>query len=434
VALAALLAATIALALVLALPGSAYTIHAQFQDGGQLVPGDLVEVGGRPVGTVSRLALTPNGLADAVLKIDDGSVTPLHRGTIATIRAVGLASIANRFVELSPGPASTDTIPDGGVLLPTSTRGIVDLDALLNALDAPTRARLQSIFASGATTLAPPAGAQFNGAFHYLEATFGQTAALGAELVRDQGALAHLIGAGAQVASTLASRRGNLEHGVTATAATLGQIASQRTALADSLARAPAVLGQGTTVLGHLRSTLQAIDPSVRDLRPVAPRLARVLTQVVPVSRHAIPAVSQVRALLPGAREALSRLPPLERTAVPAMESATAAVRAVLPLLAGARPYAPDLIAGLFNGFGGSTAGYYDANGHYSRIHLELGQGGATGPLAVLAGVSGPGLAGYRTGLLARCPGGAVEPAPDASNPWVPPDAGNLCRPQDNHP
>jgi phospholipid/cholesterol/gamma-HCH transport system substrate-binding protein len=159
-----------------------------------------------------------------------------------------------------------------------------------------------------------------------------------------------------------------------------------------------------------------------------------VLTQVVPVARHAIPAVSEIRALLPSARQALSRLPPLERTAVPAMQSGTTAIGKVLLLLEGARPYAPDLIAGLFNGFGGSTAGYYDANGHYSRIMLELGQGGGTGALAALAGVSGPGFNAYRTGLLARCPGGAVEPAPDGSNPFVPPGTVGLCNPKDNHP
>jgi phospholipid/cholesterol/gamma-HCH transport system substrate-binding protein len=430
----ALAAGAVALAIVLLLPGSAYTIHAQFQDGGQLVNGDLVEVSGRPVGTISHLAITPNGLADAVLKIDKGSIAPLHIGTIATIRAVGLASVANRFVELSPGPASTATIRDGGVLPPAYTRGIVDLDTLLNSLDAPTRARLQSIIASGATALSPPAGRQFNHAFHYLEATFGQTAALGSELVRDQAALGHLIATGADVSAALASRQGNLEHGVTATAATLREIAAERTALSDSLVRAPSVLDQGTTVLGHLGSTLAAVDPAVRDLRPVAPRLGRVLAQVVPVARHAIPAVSQVRAILPGARDALSRLPALERTAVPAMRSGTTAIRAVLPVVTGARPYTPDLIAGLFNGFGGSTAGYYDANGHYARIMLEVGQGGGTGALATLAGVSGPGFNGYRTGLLARCPGGAVEPAADASNPFVPPDAVGLCNPKDNHP
>ncbi len=36
-------------------------------------------------------------------------------------------------------------------------------------------------------------------------------------------------------------------------------------------------------------------------------------------------------------------------------------------------------------------------------------------------------LVGYRTGLVARCPGAAAEPAPDGSNPWVPDPT--LCDP-----
>jgi len=431
---AALAVAVIALLLVLLRGGGAYTIHAQFEDAGQLVNGDLVELGGRSVGKVSRLAVTPDGLADATLRIDDGSVTPLRMGTTATIRSVGLASITNRYVDVAPGPSTGAEIASGGVLPTTQTRGIVDLDTLLNSLNPPTRARLQSLISSFARVVRPPAGQQFNQAFHYLEATFGETAALGQELVRDQAALERLISTGADVSSALASRSGSLEHGVAASAAALRQVAAQRAALADGLARTPPVLTQGTSVLGALRKTLVAVDPAVRDLRPVAPRLARVLTQVVPVARHAVPAVTEVRALLPSAREALSRLPPLERTAVPAMQSGTTAVRGALPLLAGARPYVPDLIGGLFNGFGGSTAGYYDANGHYARIMLEVGNGGGTGPLSTLTGVTGAASSGYRTGLTARCPGGAVEPAADASNPFVPPDVPNLCNPRDDHP
>jgi phospholipid/cholesterol/gamma-HCH transport system substrate-binding protein len=87
------------------------------------------------------------------------------------------------------------------------------------------------------------------------------------------------------------------------------------------------------------------------------------------------------------------------------------------------RPYSPDLIAGLFSGFGGSMSGYYDANGHYARIEFMYGGGSQPG------GVEPP-LPGYQTGLTARCPGGAVEPAPDRSNPWTDPGTDGLCDPK----
>ena len=109
--MAALAVAVIALLLVLLRGGGAYTIHAQFEDAGQLVNGDLVELGGRSVGKVSRLAVTPDGLADATLRIDDGSVTPLRMGTTATIRSVGLASITKfRSTPQQPADESADEL------------------------------------------------------------------------------------------------------------------------------------------------------------------------------------------------------------------------------------------------------------------------------------------------------------------------------------
>ena len=88
-------------------------------------------------------------------------------------------------------------------------------------------------------------------------------------------------------------------------------------------------------------------------------------------------------------------------------------------------------MAGFFNGFGGSTSRSYDANGHYARINLEAGLNSLTGLLPQPAGGS---LGGLRTGLDARCPGAAEEPAPDGSNPWASGagSAAGTCDPEHN--
>ena len=82
----------------------AYNVHATFQNAGQLVTGDQVLVGGRPIGSISKIALTQNGLARIDMKLDE--FHPLHEGTTAVIRATSLSGIANRYVALDLGPES----------------------------------------------------------------------------------------------------------------------------------------------------------------------------------------------------------------------------------------------------------------------------------------------------------------------------------------
>jgi phospholipid/cholesterol/gamma-HCH transport system substrate-binding protein len=417
-----LLIAVVVVVIVVRGCGASYVIDAQFRDAGQLVPGDQVQLGGHSVGSVARISITPDGLADVRLQITDPSLNPLHLGTIATIGSPGLSGVANRYVRLDPGPAAAPAIPDGGVLGPDQTRGIVDLDMLIDSLDKPSRTRLHEILRESADVLASPAGSQTNAALALLNPALSQTAALGSELVSDQAALSQLIRSTADVSSTLAARRSDLGQSVTNTAAVLRDIAAQRLAFSDLLRGTPAVLRQASGVLARTRPVLEAVDPVVRHLQPVALVAAGLLRQILPVARNAVPAIAAIRRLLPQASSTLAAFPSIASTTVPALQSATAAFIGLLPMITGLRPYAPDLIGGFFEGFGGNASGYYDANGHYARIEVNTGPGSTPGVPAAPS-------SGYRTGLVARCPGGASAPAPDGSNPFIPPDVKNLCNP-----
>ena len=79
-ALVALAIAVIAVIVVIAGNGSAYTIHADFSDAGQLVPGDLVTVGGHQVGSVGPIRLSGDGLADVELDISELDRDPAAPG------------------------------------------------------------------------------------------------------------------------------------------------------------------------------------------------------------------------------------------------------------------------------------------------------------------------------------------------------------------
>jgi phospholipid/cholesterol/gamma-HCH transport system substrate-binding protein len=427
---ALLAAAAGAVGLILLSGSRSYAIHARFRDAGQLVAGDQVQLGGHAVGSVTGISITQDGLADVRLEITDPHLQPLHLGTTATIGSPGLSGVANRYVRIDPGPGDAPEIPDGGVLAPEQTHGIVDIDELIDSFDGPTRMRLRTVLRESADAFAPPAGRRTNRAFALLNPALSRSAALGEELVGDQAALERLVRTAADVSSTLAARRAQLGHGVAETASVLRQVAARRRDLQDVLGRSPGVLRQATGVLARTRATLIAVDPAVRHLAPVAPLVAELLRRVVPVARNARPAIAQLRALLPQARRTLEGFPEVSRRTIPALRSGVAALVKLRPIITGLRPYTPDLLAGFFEGFTGNASGYYDANGHFARILVNLGPGTPTGGVVATSG--GANAAGYRTGITARCPGAATEPAFDSSNPFVPSDAGNLCNPSES--
>lgn len=441
-AFGALAIAVVVVAVLLLSSGSTYVVNADFADAGQLVGGDLVTIGGHHVGSVGGITLTPNGLADVQLDISDPSDVPLRTGTIATIGQLSLTGEANRFVDLQPGPGRP--IPSGGTLPVTQTHGIVDLDMVLDSLTPAVRHSLQVLLQAGADFIKQPTQDQLSQLALYLNPALSQLTNLGAELVSDRAALAGLIGSSGQLAARLAANSADLGGAVSATSRALGEVASEHAALSDALRRAPAVLTRAGSVLHDLNAALPVLDPSLVALRPVVPRLASLLSALIPAGRDLVPTLEQVQGLFAPARRALNGFPPVGRAAQPGLRALTAGLKGALPILSGLRPYAPDAVAGFFNGVGGSTAGAYDANGHYlhSRLVLEPGPGALpdlVNLLHTLLGSSGLGsgsLGGGRTHLLSPCPGGGGQPAADGSNPWTDPDTlpgvGALCNPADD--
>ena len=111
--IAAILAAMAVVATVLLKPGGPdYVVRARFADASQLVRGNLVQVAGVKVGSISKIRLTGDGQAEVAMKIDDAEYRPLRRGTRAIIRQASLSGVANRYVDLQLPPGDhTATIP-----------------------------------------------------------------------------------------------------------------------------------------------------------------------------------------------------------------------------------------------------------------------------------------------------------------------------------
>src|SRR2546423_514362 len=427
---ASLAGAIVLMAIVLLHANRTYEVRVALQNAGQLVKGNLVKVGGNSVGKIRSIRLDDRNQAVLVLRIDDAALRPLHRGTRAIVRQPSLWGIATRYVALVPGPDDARPIPSGGTIPAEDTQPAVDLDEVLNTLDAQTRTALQEIVHGSAGQVAGATGAA-NAGLQALDPAVAQTAATAHELVRDQSSFERFIVESAAVVSAIAPRGADVEGGVVHAAGGARALSRQQGALDQILRLAPPVLRRADTTLVNLRPALVEARPALREALPVAPRLTRALETLDPVTTRARSVVPGVRALIEDAVPALRGLPALNRIAGPTFASATRSLAEAAPVVAAARPYVPDVVAGLVNRFGGATGGYYDANGHYVRIAVEGGPFSLSnaGSLVPVPSTQG-GLASFRSGLVARCPGAGTQSAPDRSNPYAPPEA--PCRTQDS--
>jgi phospholipid/cholesterol/gamma-HCH transport system substrate-binding protein len=409
----ALAVAAVGFLLLLMTAGTSYVINARFLNAGGLVSGGEVEIAGRQVGSIAGVTLTPDGQANIKLSIGDSSVTPLHLGTRAAIRAVGQAGITNNYVLLTPGPATTPALRDGAVLPTTQTSGIVPIDALLNSFGATQRSNLDQLIAASGQVYAGSGGRYFNGMLAKLSPAFAELEGFSGSFAEDRAALGELVHTASVAAGAMASRSTELTSAVTHTADAMRAIAAQRTALSD--------LVQAQSTLKRAGTALTALRPTLRDIVPVAAPARTLLQHVVSLLPNAYPVVNETRLALPSLDQALTGLTPLAVPAATALQTLGPAMHGLEPIFAGLRYYSTDLILGALAGLWGRMTAEYNSTGHYVKANFtQPPQTFFTGPLAseLSAHPLPGGVIGMRTGLTRRCPGGDQPPAPDGSSPW----------------
>jgi phospholipid/cholesterol/gamma-HCH transport system substrate-binding protein len=421
-AVAVVVAAIAIVAILLFTGGSDYTVKVQFENAGQLVKGNQVQVGGRPIGTIGKISLTDDGLAEIEITLSE--LAPLHEGTTAVIRSTSLSGIANRYIALSLGPQSAKKIDSGGFIRADRTTSPVDLDQLFNTLDAPTRKGLQNIIQGSAAQFGGKVQ-QANESLKYFNPALSTSSQLLRELVRDRPVFKRFVTDTANVVTDLADRRSDLSQLVGNANATAGAIASENAALARSLDLLPNTMREANTTFVNLRATLNDLDVLVNESKPATKDLARFLRVLRPLVRDSRPTIRDLRQLVhtsgPGndLTDLLNKSPRLAALTDTVFPRSVTALKKTQPVLEYVRPYTPDF-AGWLTKFGQSAAPY-DANGHYARIQPLFNafqfNNTPTGP--VLTPNTGSRLANLQTGKNQRCPGGAMQPPPDGSAPYL---------------
>lgn len=385
-ALVALVIAVVAVVVILFSGGSSYHVYAVFQDASQLVTGDQVDVAQAPIGTISNITLTQNGMARIELNISDSHYQPLRHGTIATVRVPSLSSVANRYLELRLAPGNARPIANGGTIGPQNTNSAVNIDAIFNTLNGPTRKGLQDVIQGSASQWKGQAS-KVQAAWKYLNPAVAASSVLFEQINHNTKSFTDFLVRTGHLMSDIASRQSDLTALVQHLSTTTGALAKQHIALGESIRQLPGFMRLANTTFVNLRSALDDLTPLVNASKPVAPKLRVLLDQLKPLAINSVPTVVALSKTIhkPGANNDLIDLvrlgvPLADATVRPvhadgktrpgAFPESVKALEPSTKELAFDRPYAVDL-TGWFEGY--SHPGGYDANGGFARIAPVVG-------------------------------------------------------------
>lgn len=426
-ALAGLIGVAVLIGLVMFGNDGSYNVTATFENGGQLVKGNQVRVGGRSVGAVDSISLNGRAQAEVKMKLDK-DLGDLHRGTTATVRASSLAGIANRYVSLQLGPNSAPKVPSGGQITADATDAPVDLDQLFNTLDPKTRKGLQQLI-QGQATYFGGRSKDYGEAVKYASPALSTTSALTRQLIDDDATFDQFLSDASKAVGAIAERRDDLSSLVGSTNTAAGAIADENQALGRTIEQLPGTLRKGNTTFVNLRSTLGDLDTLTDVSKPATKDLATLFARLRPLVNESRPTVRNTRNLIrtPGANndliELTSKLPRLQSLTSTVFPRAIKSFNKSQATIDQLRTYTPDAV-GFFTKFG-QVAATYDANGHYARVSPIFTPFKADPSNGVLTKVpDNQRLDDFRKRQFQLCAGGAMQASPDGSSPI----AGSGCK------
>jgi phospholipid/cholesterol/gamma-HCH transport system substrate-binding protein len=300
--LGAALAAAVAVAAAAILLGGGerpYVVTAVYADGSGLTKDYDVKIDGVPAGTITRVDLDAEDHAVLTLELDKGAV-PIGAGATAFARPANL--LGEKYVDLHLGDRRRPQ-PSGTVIPIARTGTPVELDDVLNTLDAGTRARLRILINEAGTALAGR-GADLNALLAALPGGLDDTRRVVDDVNSENARVRRTISAADRVAAAVDGRRDDLQRVVTDAATALGAVAERRQQLGAAVAGAPPALAQLNGTFGDLRRASSDLVPAGRALRSAAPPLRQVLAALPSFSEQTAGTLREAQDLAP----TLSRL------------------------------------------------------------------------------------------------------------------------------
>jgi phospholipid/cholesterol/gamma-HCH transport system substrate-binding protein len=357
----ALAIAGFAIAAVLMLGSGAdgYRVSVQLQTANGLRDGSVVKIGGAQVGTIDELRVGANDTPVAELKLDKLKGVQISRDASAKVVASNL--LGSKYIELEPGRAGG---PPASSIAANRVGYPVDLDQVLNVLDADTRTRLQILINEAGVAFT---GRQrdFNVVLQQLPRDFSAATRLLAEVAADNHTLGEAVDRSSRFVTRLSAERRQLSRLVRVTATTLGPLAERRADLRAALERAPGTLSTARAFLEDLRAAATPLRPAARAIADSTPSLTATLAELPAFRRAAKPTLDEAVRTAPALTRLGAKVTPTVRRAKPTLQSLASFARASAPLARTLDASANDVL-GLVEGWARSIQ-QGDSLGHIFR-------------------------------------------------------------------
>jgi ABC-type transporter Mla subunit MlaD len=345
----------------------AYTIRAELSDAGGLRKNSSVKIAGVPAGTVKNITVTKDDHAIATLEIDD-SAKPIGQGAQVNIRPTDL--LGERYAEIKGGD-SAKPMPSGTLVPMSRTAEPVELDDILNMLDADTRTRLGILINEAGVALAGR-GANFNKLLAQLPPSLDDTAKLLKQIRGQNAALKVGVRRADSVTALVNGRREDMGKLIRQASEALDVVAQKRTQLGSTIQNAPGALANLRSTLANLdRASLQ-LRPAAADLQKTTAPLKATLAAIPTFTKAARPTLQKATDVSPDiTRLATGALPTVKRLR-PTLRKAAGQLSLSSPILKDLdRRGFDDLLLGVDSLYRGTKA--RDGIGHYIGAHLDIG-------------------------------------------------------------
>jgi len=254
-----------------------YRVTVPFQEATQLAVESDVRISGVPVGKVKAVDLGTDENRDrAIATIEiDAEFAPIPQDTRATLRQKTL--LGETYVELTPGDAEDDTIPEGGELPDAQVSESVQLDEIFRSFDDTTRANFQTWMQDQSLSVIGGRGYDLNAALGNLDPFAEETNDVLRILDSQRLATRQFVRDTGEVFDALSERQGQLRGLIQNTDEVFTTTANRDAELAETFTILPTFLRESELTLRRLDRFSADTDPLVQQLRPAARELSPTL-------------------------------------------------------------------------------------------------------------------------------------------------------------